>query len=89
MLYVSLCSIDANQAFIQDDFNPEDIPFRTLPTMSEAVLKTMLPDKEGKVHSANLHEGILLLYFTHFATFTIFCIFYILLIYFFVHSEGW
>jgi hypothetical protein len=61
VLYVSLCSIDANQAIIQDDFNPEDIPFRTLPTMSEAVLKTMLPDKEGKVHSANLHKGILLL----------------------------
>jgi hypothetical protein len=47
-----------NQAFIQYDFNPEDIPFSTLPTMSEAVLRTMLPDKEGKVFSANLHEGL-------------------------------
>ena len=55
-----------NQAFIQDNFNLEDIPFRTLPTMSDTVLKTMLPDKEGKVFSANLHEGILYTYFTYF-----------------------
>ncbi len=55
-----------NQAFIQDDFNTEDIPFRTLPTMSEAVLRTMLPDKERKVYSANLHEGIFVTYFTYF-----------------------
>ena len=67
-----------NQAFIQDDFNPEDIPFRTLPNMSEAVLRTMLSDKEGKVYSANLHEGIFVTYFTYFALFTVlsvFCIF--------------
>jgi hypothetical protein len=51
-----------NRAFIQDDFNPEDIPFSTLPTMSEAVLRTMLPDKKGKVSSANLHEGLFLTY---------------------------
>jgi hypothetical protein len=46
-----------NQAFIQDDFYPEDIPFRTLPTMSETVLQTMLPGMEGKSFTANLHEG--------------------------------
>jgi hypothetical protein len=33
-----------NQAFIQDHFNPEEIPFRTLSNMSETVLQTMLPD---------------------------------------------
>jgi hypothetical protein len=68
-----------NQAFIQDNFNPEDIPFRTLPTMSDTVLKTMLPDKEGKVFSANLHEGIFHTYFTYFDIIDKFCIFYILI----------
>ena len=47
-----------NQGFIQHDFNPEDIPFSRLPSMSEAVLQTMLPDKEGNVFPANLHEGL-------------------------------
>jgi hypothetical protein len=55
-----------NHAFFQEDFNLEDIPFRTLPTMSEAVLRTMLPEKEGKVFSANLHEGMSVTYFTYF-----------------------
>ncbi len=63
------------QAFIQNDFNPEDIPFRTLPTMSDTVLQTMLPDKEGKVFSANLHEGISVTYFTYYVLFTIYFIF--------------
>jgi hypothetical protein len=63
-----------NQAFIQDGLNPEDIPFRTLPTISDTVLQTMLPDKEGKVFSANLHEGIFVTYSTYFVLITIFCI---------------
>ncbi len=63
------------QAFIQDDFNPEDISFRTLPAVSEAVLRTMLPDKEGKVYSANLHEDIFVTYLTYFVLITLFCIF--------------
>jgi hypothetical protein len=45
-----------NHAFIQDDSDPEDIPFKTLPTMTEAVLQTMLPEKEGNVHFANLQR---------------------------------
>ena len=64
-----------NQAFIQDDFNPEDIPFSTLPAMSESVLRTMLPDKEGKVFSANLHEGLFITYYTYLVLITLFCIF--------------
>jgi hypothetical protein len=62
-----------NQAFIQDDFNPEDIPFRTLPTMSDTVFQIMLSDKEGKLFPANLHEGIFVTYFTYFVH-CIFCI---------------
>jgi hypothetical protein len=54
-----------DQAFIPDDFNPEDTPFMTSPTMSEAVLGTMLPDMEGKVYSANLHESIYLKHILH------------------------
>ena len=53
-----MLNLQLKQAFIQDDFNPEDIPFTTLPTMSDTVLRNMLPDKEGKVFSANLHEGL-------------------------------
>ncbi len=68
-----------NHAFVQDNFNPEDIPFRTLPTMSDTVLKTILPDKEGKVFSANLHEGIFHTYFTYFNIIDKFNIFYILI----------
>ena len=68
------------QAFIQNDFNPEDIPFQTLPTMSDTVLRTMLPDKEGKVFSANLHEGIFITYFTYLVLVTLFCIFCIFII---------
>ena len=64
---ICLCvRVMLNSAFIQDNFNPEDIPFRSLPTMSDTVLKTMLPDKEGKVFSANLHEGIFHTNFTYF-----------------------
>jgi hypothetical protein len=43
-----------NTQFIQNDFNPADIAFSTLSTMSKAVLETMLPAKEGMVHSAAL-----------------------------------
>jgi hypothetical protein len=60
-MYHVLClgvQVMLNQAFIQYDFNPEDIPFIILPTMSEAVLRTVLPEKEGKVFSSNLHEGL-------------------------------
>ena len=77
------------QAFIQNDFNPEDIPFQTLPTMSDTVLRTMLPDKEGKVFSANLHEGISVAYFTYF----VYLPYFAYLIYqstdFFIYRAGW
>ncbi len=64
-----------DHAFIQDYLNPEDIPFSTLPTMSEAVLQSMLPENQGKVYSANLHEGIFVTYFTYFVLITVLCIF--------------
>jgi hypothetical protein len=34
--------------------------------MSKAVLETMLPAKEGMVHSADLDDGIATTYFTFF-----------------------
>jgi hypothetical protein len=39
------------------------------------VLRTMLPDKEGKVFSANLHEGLFITYFTYLVLITLFRIF--------------
>jgi hypothetical protein len=76
-----------NHAFIQDDFSP-DIPFRTLPTISEAVLQTMLPEKEGKIYFANLYEGMFVTYF-HFVLITIFRILCILNLLLYIHSRGW
>jgi hypothetical protein len=76
-------------SFIQHDFNPEDIPFSKLPTMSEAVLRTMLPDKEGKVFSANLHEGLFATYFTYFLLILYFAYFAYALANISVDREGW
>jgi hypothetical protein len=39
--------------------------------MSEAALQTILPNKEGKVYFANLHEGIFGTYFTILAIYLI------------------
>jgi hypothetical protein len=39
--------------------------------MSEAVLRTMLPDKEGKVFPANLHEGLFVIIYMFCANYSI------------------
>jgi hypothetical protein len=44
---------------LQSDFNPKDISFRTLRTMSDRLIKQMMPDE--KVHKIDLHEGIITL----------------------------
>jgi hypothetical protein len=48
------------QAMGNDDFNPLAIPYRTLPAMSTAVLREMLPDTAGEVHVVSFHEGTFL-----------------------------
>ncbi len=57
-----------NQVFIHDDFNPTDIAFSTLLTMSKSVLETMLPAKEGTVQSTDHHEGIAITNYKYFIT---------------------
>jgi hypothetical protein len=46
-----------------DDFNPLDIPYRTFPAMSTAVLQAMLPGASGEVHVVSFHEGRLLIFY--------------------------
>jgi hypothetical protein len=40
---------------LQSNFNPNDIPFRTMRTMSERVIAKILPDEQIK--KVDLHEG--------------------------------
>jgi hypothetical protein len=37
----------------QDDFSPDDVPYWSLPTMSQYVMQAMLPEVEVQ----SLHEG--------------------------------
>ena len=41
--------------FCQSNFNPSDVPFRTMRTMSNRILKEMLPNEQIK--KVDLHEG--------------------------------
>jgi hypothetical protein len=50
------------QAVGNDSFNPLDIPFNSLPTMSKAVL-AMLPDIQGEVFTVELHESKLNIFY--------------------------
>ncbi len=63
-MYVSL---------IWDDFNPRDINFNTMCTMSKRIVEAMLPGLEGKVLKASLHNGMNIFYI-----FVIYCILHIL-----------
>ncbi len=42
---------------IQDVFDPAGIEFNTFPTMAKHIVKSMLPEHNGKVHKLSLHEG--------------------------------
>ncbi len=55
------------------DFNPRDINFNTMCTMSKRIVEAMLPGLEGKVYKASLHEGMNIFYI-----FIIYCILHIL-----------
>ena len=47
--------------YLQPQFNPSDIPFRTMRTMSNRLIKEILPGEQIK--HVDLHEGKILLFF--------------------------
>lgn len=49
LLMIFLCLL------LQTGFNPRDIPYRTMRTMSDRIIKQILPGKEIK--KVDLHEG--------------------------------
>ena len=42
--------------YLQPNFNPSEVPFRTMRTMGDRIMKEMLPEEH--IHKVNLHEGI-------------------------------
>ena len=44
--------------YLQSNFRSEDIPYRTMRTMSDRLIKQILPDE--KIHKVDLHEGMCL-----------------------------
>ena len=56
---------------LQPQFNPSDIPFRTMRTMSNRLIKEILPGEQIK--HVDLHEGKILLFFSGVAKITLLC----------------
>jgi hypothetical protein len=42
--------------YLQPNFNPSEVPFRTMRTMGDRIMKQMLPEEH--IHKVDLHEGI-------------------------------
>jgi hypothetical protein len=52
---------------IQVSYKSADVPFRTMKSLSKAVIKSVLPD--AKIHKVSLHEGGLFNFFPSFPLF--------------------
>ena len=42
--------------YLQKQFNPKEVPFRTMHTMSNSIMNEMFPGE--KIQKVDLHEGI-------------------------------
>ena len=45
-----------NLFYLQHNFNPSEVPFRTMRTMGDQIMKEMLPEEH--IHKVDLHEGM-------------------------------
>ncbi len=61
---------------VQDAFDPPGIEFKTFPVVAKHIVKTMLPEQNGKVYKLFLHEGKV--HWLEMCIYYIFCIFIIL-----------
>ena len=58
--------------YLQSQFNPRDVPYRTMGTMSNSIMNEMLPGE--KIHKVDLHEGTSIGWFGYFLSFSHFTI---------------
>lgn len=58
--------------YLQSQFNPRDVPYRTMRTMSNSIMNEMLPGE--KIYKVDLHEGTSIGWFGYFLSFSHFTI---------------